>query len=155
VKLVSTIIDIKRVIKRKLFMAIGDARLLADGKRDLCGQRPARRPVHARAKGGGFMTMRASSSPAAGIVSCIGNDLATVDLAPCAKAGPASAMPEIAERGLRSQVAGVARDRSGSAHRPQAACASWVMPPPTPIALADAIAQSGLHPSRSRTRAPA
>jgi 3-hydroxyacyl-[acyl-carrier protein] dehydratase/trans-2-decenoyl-[acyl-carrier protein] isomerase len=32
VKLVTYEIDIKRVIKRKLNMAIGDARLLADGK---------------------------------------------------------------------------------------------------------------------------
>ena len=32
VKLVRYEIDIKRVIKRKLNMAIGDARLLADGK---------------------------------------------------------------------------------------------------------------------------
>ena len=32
VKLVTYEIDIKRVIKRKLVMAIGDARLLADGK---------------------------------------------------------------------------------------------------------------------------
>ena len=32
VKLVTYEIDIKRVIKRKLCMAIGDARLLADGK---------------------------------------------------------------------------------------------------------------------------
>ncbi len=31
-KLVTYEIDIKRVIKRKLVMAIGDARLLADGK---------------------------------------------------------------------------------------------------------------------------
>ena len=31
-KLVTYEIDIKRVIKRKLNMAIGDARLLADGK---------------------------------------------------------------------------------------------------------------------------
>ncbi len=32
VKLVTYEIDIKRVIKRKLVMAIGDARLLADGQ---------------------------------------------------------------------------------------------------------------------------
>ncbi len=47
VKLVRYEIDIKRVIKRKLNMAIGDARLFADGKEIYVSQRPARRVVPA------------------------------------------------------------------------------------------------------------
>ncbi len=45
---VEYIVDLKRVILRKLKLAIADGVMKADGQVDLYGQRPARRPVRSR-----------------------------------------------------------------------------------------------------------
>lgn len=128
VKLVTYEIDIKRVIKRKLVMAIGDARLLADGqeiyvasdlrvglfkKEDAAGC--------AGAGGGGGMSMRKRVViTGAGIVSCIGNDLATVEASLRESRPGIRAMPKFAEPGHAQPGGRRARHRPGSAHRPQA-----------------------------------
>ena len=80
----------------------------------------------------------------AGIVSCIGNDLASVEQSLRAGSSGIRAMPEFTERGLRSQVAGrVQIDLEARIDRKQLRfmgdAAAYAH-----LALADAIAQSGL-----------
>ena len=80
----------------------------------------------------------------AGIVSCIGNDLQTVEQALRQGKSGISAIPEFAELGLRSQVGGAPRiDVEARIDRRQLRfmgdAAAWAQ-----IALEDAIAQSGL-----------
>ncbi|QXL83578.1 beta-ketoacyl-ACP synthase I [Comamonas sp. NLF-1-9] len=83
----------------------------------------------------------------AGIVSCIGNDLKTVEAALREGRSGIEAVPEFAELGLRSQVAGVPHidieariDRKQLRFMGEAAAYAQ-------IALQDAIAQAGLAPS--------
>jgi len=80
----------------------------------------------------------------AGIVSCLGNDLPTVTTALRDGRSGIRFVPEFAERGLRSQVAGLPEvdleariDRKLRRFMGDAAAYAYV-------ALADAIAQSGL-----------
>ena len=82
----------------------------------------------------------------AGIVSCIGNDLETVEASLRASRSGIKAMPEFTEMGLRSQVAGIPEinleeriDRRQLRFMGGAAAYAFV-------ALSDAIAQSGLLP---------
>jgi len=82
-----------------------------------------------------------------GIVSCIGNDSASVTAALRAGRSGIRAMPEFAEMGLRSQVAGVPQidldahiDRKQRRFMGDAAAYAH-------IALAQAIAQAGLTPA--------
>ncbi|AVO33543.1 beta-ketoacyl-ACP synthase I [Ottowia oryzae] len=84
----------------------------------------------------------------AGIVSCIGNDLATVEAALRAGRSGISAAPDFAEKGLRSQVAGIPQidlearlDRKQLRFMGDAAAYAH-------IALEDAIAQAGLSPEQ-------
>ncbi|WCM93970.1 beta-ketoacyl-ACP synthase I [Acidovorax sp. NCPPB 2350] len=84
----------------------------------------------------------------AGIVSCIGNDLATVEAALRESRPGIRAMPRFAELGMRSQVAGVPEidleariDRKQLRFMGDAAAYAH-------LALADAIAQAGLTPSQ-------
>ena len=84
----------------------------------------------------------------AGIVSCIGNDLRTVEAALRAGRSGIRAVPKFTELGLRSQVAGVPEidleariDRKELRFMGDAAAYAQ-------IALADAIAQSGLSPEQ-------
>ena len=84
----------------------------------------------------------------AGIVSCIGNDLATVEAALRAGRSGISAAPEFSEKGLRSQVAGRPQiDLEAKLDRKQLRfmgdAAAYAH-----IALADAIAQAGLAPEQ-------
>ena len=84
----------------------------------------------------------------AGIVSCIGNDLATVEAALRAGRSGISAAPEFSEKGLRSQVAGIPQiDLEARLDRKQLRfmgdAAAYA-----PIALDDAIAQAGLSPEQ-------
>ncbi|HRO82886.1 MAG TPA: beta-ketoacyl synthase N-terminal-like domain-containing protein, partial [Alicycliphilus denitrificans] len=84
----------------------------------------------------------------AGIVSCIGNDLQTVESALREGRSGIKAVPKFTELGLRSQVAGVPEidieariDRKQLRFMGDAAAYSQ-------IALEDAIAQSGLTPAQ-------
>ncbi len=84
----------------------------------------------------------------AGIVSCLGNDLPTVTSALQEGRSGIRFMPEFAERGLRSQIAGLPEidleariDRKLRRFMGDAAAYAYV-------ALADAIAQSGLQPGQ-------
>ena len=84
----------------------------------------------------------------AGIVSCIGNDLETVEASLRASRPGIKAMPEFAELGLRSQVAGIPEinleeriDRKQLRFMGDAAAYAH-------IALTDAIAQAGLTPEQ-------
>jgi 3-oxoacyl-(acyl-carrier-protein) synthase len=82
-----------------------------------------------------------------GIVSCIGNDSASVTAALRAGRSGIRAMPEFAEMGLRSQVAGVPQiDLEAHIERKQLRfmgdAAAYAH-----IALAQAIAQAGLTPA--------
>ncbi|MDR2333424.1 MAG: beta-ketoacyl-ACP synthase I [Burkholderiaceae bacterium] len=84
----------------------------------------------------------------AGIVSCIGNDLDTVEASLRASRPGIKAMPEFAELGLRSQVAGIPEinleeriDRKQLRFMGDAAAYAH-------IALEDAIKQSGLTPEQ-------
>jgi 3-oxoacyl-[acyl-carrier-protein] synthase-1 len=84
----------------------------------------------------------------AGIVSCIGNDLATVEAALREGRSGIEAAPEFAEQGLRSQVAGRPQmdlearlDRKQLRFMGDAAAYAH-------IALLDAIAQAGLTPEQ-------
>jgi 3-oxoacyl-[acyl-carrier-protein] synthase-1 len=84
----------------------------------------------------------------AGIVSCIGNDADTVTRSLREGRSGISAMPQFAELGLRSQVAGVPRidlesriDRKQLRFMGDAAAYAH-------IALADAIAEAGLTPAQ-------
>lgn len=84
----------------------------------------------------------------AGIVSCIGNDLQTVEQSLRHSTSGIRAIPEFAELGLRSQVGGAPRiDITERIDRRQLRfmgdAAAWAQ-----IALADAIAQSGLAPEQ-------
>jgi len=100
------------------------------------------------------MTKRRVVITGAGIVSCIGNDLATVEASLRAGRSGIRAMPAFTELGLRSQVAGWPEinleeriDRKQLRFMGDAAAYAH-------IALTDAIAQSGLAPgqvSHSRT----
>ena len=90
-----------------------------------------------------------------GIVSCIGNDSESVTASLREGRSGIRAMPQFAELGLRSQVAGVPTidlealiDRKQLRFMGDAAAYAHV-------ALKDAIAQAGLHRSRSRIPAPA
>ena len=94
------------------------------------------------------MTPRRVVITGAGIVSCIGNDLATVEAALRNGTSGIQAVPEMTEMGLRSQVAGVptidieARiDRKQLRFMGNAAAYSQ-------IALEDAIKQAGLTPEQ-------
>ena len=94
------------------------------------------------------MTPRRVVITGAGIVSCIGNDLATVEAALRNGTSGIQAVPEMTEMGLRSQVAGVptidieARiDRKQLRFMGNAAAYSQ-------IALEDAIKQAGLKPQQ-------
>ena len=82
----------------------------------------------------------------AGIVSCIGNDLATVEASLRESRSGIKAMPQFTELGMRSQVAGIPEidveariDRKQLRFMGDAAAYSQ-------IALEDAIAQAGLTP---------
>ncbi|WP_353234928.1 beta-ketoacyl-ACP synthase I [Diaphorobacter ruginosibacter] len=84
----------------------------------------------------------------AGIVSCIGNDLETVEASLRASRSGIKAMPEFAELGLRSQVAGIPQinleeriDRKQLRFMGDAAAYAH-------IALTDAIGQAGLTPQQ-------
>ncbi|MCW5223111.1 beta-ketoacyl-ACP synthase I [Verminephrobacter aporrectodeae] len=84
----------------------------------------------------------------AGIVSCIGNDMATVTQSLRAGRSGIRAMPQFTELGMRSQVAGVPQidlekriDRKQLRFMGDAAAYAHV-------ALADAIAQAGLAPGQ-------
>ena len=84
----------------------------------------------------------------AGIVSCIGNDLATVEASLRASRSGIKAMPQFTELGMRSQVAGIPEidieariDRKQLRFMGDAAAYSQ-------IALEDAIKQSGLTPEQ-------
>ncbi|MCW8208032.1 beta-ketoacyl-ACP synthase I [Verminephrobacter aporrectodeae subsp. tuberculatae] len=84
----------------------------------------------------------------AGIVSCIGNDMATVTQSLRAGRSGIRAMPQFTELGMRSQVAGVPQidlekriDRKQLRFMGDAAAYAHV-------ALADAIAQAGLTPGQ-------
>ena len=84
----------------------------------------------------------------AGIVSCIGNDLQTVESALRESRSGISAAPDFAEMGLRSQVAGRPQiDLEAKLDRKQLRfmgdAAAYAH-----IALADAIAQAGLTPEQ-------
>ncbi|QNP49982.1 beta-ketoacyl-ACP synthase I [Diaphorobacter aerolatus] len=84
----------------------------------------------------------------AGIVSCIGNDLETVEASLREGRSGIKAMPEFTEMGLRSQVAGIPQinleeriDRRQLRFMGGAAAYAFV-------ALSDAIAQAGLQPEQ-------
>ena len=84
----------------------------------------------------------------AGIVSCIGNDLASVEQSLRAGTSGIRAVPEMTEMGLRSQVAGVPNvDIEARIDRKQLRfmgdAAAYAQ-----IALEDAIAQAGLAPEQ-------
>ncbi|MBK9494362.1 MAG: beta-ketoacyl-ACP synthase I [Xanthomonadales bacterium] len=94
------------------------------------------------------MIMRRVVITGAGIVSCLGNDLPTVTSALQEGRSGIRFMPEFAERGLRSQIAGLPEidleariDRKLRRFMGDAAAYAYV-------ALADAIAQSGLQPGQ-------
>lgn len=94
------------------------------------------------------MTKRRVVITGAGIVSCIGNDLQTVESALRESRSGISAAPDFAEMGLRSQVAGRPQidlearlDRKQLRFMGDAAAYAH-------IALADAIAQAGLTPEQ-------
>ena len=94
------------------------------------------------------MTKRRVVITGAGIVSCIGNDLTTVESALRESRSGISAAPDFAEMGLRSQVAGRPQidlearlDRKQLRFMGDAAAYAH-------IALADAIIQAGLTPEQ-------
>src|SRR5690606_29768318 len=112
---------------------------------DLHRPRPARGPVPAGRRGMSLsMGSRRVVVTGAGIVSCIGNDLATVSAALHEGRSGIAFDQAFADRGLRSQVSGVPRidleaqiDRKLRRFMGDAAAYAYV-------ALRDAIAQSGL-----------
>src|SRR5690606_14240134 len=119
---------------------------------NLRGQRPARGVVPARGRltRSRSMSKRRVVITGAGIVSCIGNDLQTVESALREGRSGIKAVPKFTELGLRSQVAGVPEidieariDRKQLRFMGDAAAYSQ-------IALEDAIAQSGLTRSEER-----
>ena len=117
VKLVRYEIDIKRVIKRKLCMAIGDARLLADGKEiyvanDLRGSVPCAKATRQQEERHDQTARRRRQARA---LCPIGNDLASVE-GVCAKVAAASRRWKIHRAGPAQPGGRRAHHRPGSAH---------------------------------------
>jgi 3-hydroxyacyl-[acyl-carrier protein] dehydratase/trans-2-decenoyl-[acyl-carrier protein] isomerase len=130
VKLVTYEIDIKRVIKRKLNMAIGDARLLADGKEIYVANDLRVGLFCAKATARSGMTKKRVVITGAGIVSCIGNDWPPWRPR-CARARAAS-RPWRSSPNWACAARWRACPRSTSRRASTASnCASWAMPQPT------------------------